>query len=50
MLVELSSADTAWAFVLVPEGEEGGCLIARTLQLKLFETLLWASANLVINE
>lgn len=46
MLVELSSADTAW--VLVPEGEEGGCLMARTLQLKLFDILLWTIANLHI--
>lgn len=55
-LVELSKTDAAAAagvgvLVLIFNGEEGGCLMARTLQfMKLFAILLlWAIANLYIH-
>lgn len=55
-LVELSKTDVAAAagvgvLVFIFNGEEGGCLMARTLQfMKLFAILLlWAIANLYIH-
>lgn len=51
MLVELSKASVAvLVLIFAPDGEDGGCLIARTLQLKLFVISLWAIASLSMNK
>ena len=48
MLVELSraSAPVVLVLVFVLDGEDGGCLMAKTLQLRLFVISLWAIASL----
>lgn len=45
MLVELSSWGSI-ALVLTLSGGKSGCLMASTLQFKLFAMLQWAMANL----
>lgn len=52
MLIEVSDVGVAeldWVWVLLSndgECDPVGCLIASTLQFKLFSALLWAPANL----